>query len=409
MISPPSTIHFRPAAAAFTVVWAALLFSGLVPEAGAVTGRDLSDRIVIDGITDEWQLDESLFQSNEETGSLEESLSDSEWGFNNDLNQIRLTWDARFLYVGVDAIIWGNNVIILFDYADDGMQEMTNLNSWRRNFVFQGIRPDLFLATWDTNTLPQVWSFVGSNQVSQKDATSFQTVASFSQGNQNRAMEAAIPWEFLLGDDAEMVELPGGDSTFVLPEGFDSLRLVGVVTAGGDGTGGPDSAPDNLSGHENDSSVQVTLDNWVEVVIDEDGDQRVDFNANVKSRTSFRVVPPVRGVRLEIADIAFPHRMISPEQGGALDFAVRLSPEIPVSEDFRSVTLTAEIFSLDGEKVRTLYTDNTRSASTPVVPQLDRWDGRDGRGRLVPGGIYVLRLVLEPESNRMTKAFTVIR
>ena len=278
-------IALQPARWAATAVLAAGLLGLLASSALAVTGRDLSDRIVIDGITDEWELDESLFQTNEETGGLEESLSDSEWGFNNDLNQIRITWDARFLYVGVNAIIYDNNVVILFDTADGGMQEMTNLNSWRRNFVFQGIQPDLFLATWDGNTLPQVWGFVGRNQVSQTD--SVQTVASFSQGNQNRAMEAAIPWRFVLGGDVETEPLPGGDSTVVLPEGLESIRVVGVVTAGGDGTGGPDSAPDNLSGHTIDSSVQVTLDNWVEIVIDEDRDQRVDFGANVKSRTSF--------------------------------------------------------------------------------------------------------------------------
>lgn len=392
------------------VLFSAALILGLtISRASAATRVDLSDRMVVDGITNEWQSDESLFQINEETGGLEESLSDSEWGFNNDLNQIRVTWDARFLYIGVDAIIWNNNTVVLFDYRDGGMEEMTNLNSWRRNFIFQGLQPDLFLATWDGNTLPQVWEFSGSNQVTQKDATAFQTVASFSQGNQNRAMEAAIPWEFLLGDTAEMMELPGGDSTFVLPEGMRSIRLVGVITAGADGTGGPDTAPDNLSGHDIDGSLQVVVDNWAEVVLDEDGDRIVDFGVNVKDRTSFRVVPPVRGLRLEIRDLEFSRNIISPEHGGQLDFSVRLSPEVPASEDFRSVTLSAEVYNVAGQKVRTLYNSDSRSASDPVVPELDCWDGRDDQGRIVPGGIYALRVVLEPESNRIVRAFTVVR
>jgi hypothetical protein len=400
---PLLSIFLKSAA---TVV-AAVLFAFVTQ---AATQVDLSNRIVIDGLTDEWDADESLFQTNPETGGLEESISDSEWGFNNDLNQIRLTWDARFLYVGVDAIIWGNNVIVLFDFRDGGMEEMTNLNSWRRNFVFQGLEPDLFLATWDGNTLPQAWDFIGSNQVTRKDATSFATVASFSQGNQGRAMEAALPWEFLLGEDAERVfDAAVGDTVFVLPAGISRLRVVGVVTAGPDGTGGPDSAPDNLSGHEIDSAFQVTVDNWAEVPLDLDGDGVVDFGESVRDRSSFRVLPPVRGIRLEIRNIELARPVISPEQGGQLEFSVALSPEVPQDEDFRSVTLSAEIFNLNGEKVRTLYSGDTRSAANPLAPELDCWDGRDERGSIVPGGVYILRLVIEPEANRSTKAFTVVR
>jgi len=397
----------RTALAAVLGILASVLFT---VSSSAVTDVDLSGRMLIDGLTNEWESDESLFQTNPDTGGLEEPISDSKWGFFNDLNQIRITWDARFLYVAVDAIIWNNNVIVLLDYKDGGMQEMTNLNSWRRNFVFQGLQPDLFLATWDGNTLPQVWDYVGSNQVTQKDAASFQTVASFSTNSQNRAMEAAIPWSFLLGDDAQRVFDPAyGDTVYVLPEGISRLRVVGVITAGPDGTGGPDSAPDNLSGHDIDSSQQVTIDNWADIPLDLDGDDVVDFDANIRDREIFRVRPPVRGVRLEIRGVALAHSIISPEQGGRLDFATLLSPEVSPDEDFRTVSLSAEIYDLNGEKVRTLYRSDVRSAAEPHVSALDTWDGRDDRGGLVPGGIYVLRLVIEPDANRYTKAFTVVR
>lgn len=389
------------------------------PPAAAVTRLDLSDRFEIDGLTREWAADESLLQTNDSDPTNpvpEESISDSKWGFNNDVRQIRLTWDARFLYVGVDAIIWDNNVILLMDFKPGGMQEMTGLNSWRRNFVFQGIQPDLFLATWDRNTLPQVWSVESSNNVTQKDATSFATVATFSQGTDGRAMEAAIPWTFLLGDDAELVYSSAhGDSVYELPGDISEIRLVAVVTAGPDGTGGPDSAPDNSRGHDNSSTTQVTIDNWVTVPFDltRPGggapDGVPDFNANVRERVSFRVRPPVRSLRQEIGDIVIARPLISPEQGGELEFRVELTPEAPPEEDFRVATLTSEIYDLRGEKVRTLYRLDARSASDPLDPAMDRWDGRDDGGRLVPGGIYVLRVVLEPDADRKTRSFTVLR
>lgn len=385
-----------------------------------VTRQALGQRLVADGLTTEWEADESLFQLNDEDPTNpvpEESISDSEWGFNNDLNQIRITWDADFLYVGVNAIIWGNNVIVLLDYKSGGMDEMTSLSAWRRNFVFQGFRPDFFLATWDGNTLPQAWEVTGDNVVTQKDAALFQTVATFSQGTQNRALEAAVPWSFLLGEmAAKEFSTAYNDSVYVMPAGFGPLRIVGVVTAGADGTGGPDSAPDNLQGHVIDGSQQVTVDNHVTIPLDLYGpggtggpDGVVDFGANIRDRVEFRVRPPIVGIRQEIQGIRFNAPVISPEQGGQLEFEVSLSPEISVDEDFRTVSMTAEVLGLDGSKVRTLYHNSIRSASTPRDPSLDEWDCRDDGGSLVDGGIYLLRLVLEPDSQRKVKAFSVVR
>ena len=153
----------------------------------------------------------------------------------------------------------------------------------------------------------------------------------------------------------------------------------------------------------------MTIDNWVEVPFDLDGDGVVDFGANVRDRVGFRVRPPVRGVRLEIRDIGLDRPIISPEQGGQLEFTVNLSPQIPLSESFRTVSLSAQVYDLRGEKVRTLYSSDVRSAADPREPARDRWDGRDDRGRMVPGGVYILRLVLEPDASRSTRAFTVVR
>ncbi|MAF26884.1 MAG: hypothetical protein QF819_00240 [Gemmatimonadota bacterium] len=378
--------------------------------AKAVPETDLSARIAVDGLTADWDSDESAFGTNPVSGAPEEGTSDSEWGTQNDVRQIRISWDAEFLYVAVDATIWDNNVILLIDHAPGGMTEMTNLNSWRRNFVFRNLQPDLFLATWDRNTLPQAWTSVGTNQVTQRDATSFATVATFDQGTPGRAMEAALPWPFLLGDDAVRdFSAAVGESLWVVPAERSVLRVVAIVTAGGDGTGGPDSAPDNLSGHSAESSDQVTIDNYAEIPLDLDGDGFCDFGQSVKERVSFLVQPPVRGVRMEIADVAFARSVISPENGGELAFRVRLSPEVPSGESFRTVVLSAEVFDRRGKRVKELYRNHERSAADPVSLAMDRWDGRDWDGGIVPGGIYVLRVVIEPETHRFTRAFSVVR
>ena len=396
-----------------------------LPAAWATTGGDLSSRIVIDGLTgdaNEWEADEFLFQLNDSDPAVtldEESSSDSKWGFNNDLNQIRITWDSRFVYVAGDGIIWGNNMLILFDCRPGGMTEMTNLNSWRRNFSFQGFRPDVFMATWDGNTQPQVWEVPpGSttiNNVQQRPIPSFETVATFQQGSQGRAMEAALPWSFFFGDEAERFFSDAyNDTVYVIPEDITELRIVGVVTAGADGTGGPDSAPDNLSGHEVDGSLPVTLDNWVTIPLDLDGpdgkpDGVVDLGADIRARSSFRVRPPVIGLRQEIDSIEIARPVVSPEQGGRLEFSVNLTPDVPADEDFRSATLSAEIRNIRGELVRRLYANDVREQADLSNNPRDVWDCRDENGVIVEGGIYLLRVVLEPASAREVKAFSVVR
>lgn len=382
----------------------------------AGTALDLSGRMLIDGLTDEWESDESLLQTNDsDPGNpvLEESLSDSKWGFNNDLNQIRLTWDANFLYVAVNAIIWGNNTILLFDYAPGGLCAMTELNSWRRNFVFKGITPDMFLATWDGNTAPQVWkSTTAGNNVSEEQGT-FVAAATFSQGTTGRAMEAAIPWTLLFGDVEKRFVPAIGDSMYPIPAGIEELRVVAVLTAGADGTGGPDSAPDNLRGHSDDSSQQVTIDNWAVIPLDLDGpgslpDGYVDLGADIRARETFRIRPPVKSIRYEIDRIDFNASVISPEQGGRLEFDVAFTPE-PSAEDLRSLSLSAEVFNVAGVRVRTLFAADVCAEVNLTDPSTLIWDGRDDRGRIVDGGVYVLRLALEPDLSRKVRALSVVR
>ena len=75
-----------------------------------VTGIDFSDRIVIDGLSDEYTLDEFILSDS--LGNLLESPADSYWGEYNDIKQIKVTWDLNNLYIAIDACSWDNNFII---------------------------------------------------------------------------------------------------------------------------------------------------------------------------------------------------------------------------------------------------------------------------------------------------------
>jgi hypothetical protein len=413
--------------------------------AAAAPQSDLTERIAIDGFSADFDSTETLFGINDEfvkNGQrcvpggappcpLEEATSDSQWGFFNDVNQIHVTWDAEFLYVAVDGITWNNNLMLFFDVTRQnrsdlgpGLPNMVNVNSWRRNITFaNGFEPDFFLATWDGNSTPQIWTYQSPRVVNQLSASAFRTAATFSSNAEGRAMEAAIPWPVVFQRDSVVVSSAYGDTVPVIPPGFDMLRMVACVTAGGDGTGSPDSAPDNFSGFQVDGNAPALLDNFVQIpldLLDAAGAPNPDrvpdlpgagqtFTVDLQSRTDFLQRPPIAGVAFSLADLDILHGVVAPERGRDLEFRIALDQRLSETDaEGRTVSVTAEIYDLRGERRRVLF-EATRFAVLDLSRDAVRWDGRDQQGRIVEGGIYVLRVMLEPGQDQVRRSFAVVR
>ena len=97
----------------------------------ALTSIDLSNRMVIDGESNEFELNEFIFLDS--LGTLLEYPADSYWGEYNDIKQLKVTWDEAHLYLALDACSYDNNVILFIDiYNDYGINDMSNLNAWQR-------------------------------------------------------------------------------------------------------------------------------------------------------------------------------------------------------------------------------------------------------------------------------------
>ena len=259
--------------------------------APAVTAPDLSARIAVNGYTDDFAPDEVVFGLTA-GGLLEEPWDDSAWGQFNDVRQIHVTWDALALYLGVDATIWGNNVILAADVLEGrGLADMTGLNSWRRLFYFiPEFAPDLFCATWNWNTAPRLLLHLYGNTVSDNlPGAQFQAVSTFEDDQPGRAMEFRIPWSTVLQGTTHDTTISVGGQDYpatVLPPGT-ALHLAAFVTGGPDGVSGPDSAPNNLLGHPVDYLVPVAIDNFAIVPVDPDGDGLADLGASVRPRVTF--------------------------------------------------------------------------------------------------------------------------
>ncbi|MFN8588944.1 MAG: hypothetical protein U0704_14220 [Candidatus Eisenbacteria bacterium] len=417
---------------------AALVLAVLAAPSFGATARNLGSVIQIDGYASEYSPDDSVFVLNETSLTLEEPWADSKWGVNNDVNQIFVTWDAKYLYFAVNGITWDNNMVLLIDSTPGrGLESMLNINSWKRRFVFDttgsaagtGFAPDLFGATWDGNTSPHlIIQQSGNTVIDAIVGPLFRASASFSKGSTGRAMEFAVPWQQVFLSSAQpaigtkdTIITVGGvtDSIHVFPKGA-KLKLVAVVTAGGDDTGGPDTAPDILGEITDQSSAQVYVDNWVIVDLDRNDDTGLghggpdgvaDWGVSPHSRVSFRVRPPFVSKQFSASRIHFDRPAFRPDAGERLRYTFDLNeyvdPNDPV-DDFRKVKVTAKIFDIRGRVVRT-FPESSRTARHPLDPEVDQWDGRDDTGHIVDGGIYVLRLTVSGSLERATRSFVVVR
>ena len=433
-LPPP---HPDPTAVRLRLLLVSVLLSSLAVAAHALTARDLSSRMRVDGFTTEFTEDEKVFGFNAAANAPEEATDDSRWGVNNDLSQIRVSWDAQFLYIAGEGRIWDNNMILLFDTVPGrGLTSMTALNSWKRNFDFDttgtatgtGFSPDLFAATWDGNTSPRLIVQLTGNQVDdERVGPYFSAAATFLQGNTDRAMELRIPWSSVfvaqagVGTRDTVMTVAGVTDTFRLFPRGTQLKICGVVTAGADGSGGPDSAPDNLRGHTDNTGDLVFIDNYAIIDLDRNDDTGIggggpdgvaDWGVSPSNRISFRYRPPVVALRFAVNEVTVDRPAFAPDRGERVKFSVKLDKSLDANDpvnQVRTFNLTANIFDLRGRFIRNLYVSQTRGALTPASPSADVWDGRDDRGDIVPPGIYVIRTVIEPSLSRALKSVVVVR
>jgi len=106
-------------------------------------------------------------------------------------------------------------------------------------------------------------------------------------------------------------------------------------------------------------------------------------------------------------------------------FHFKLSPPlIPTDplDKVRTVALSANIYDATGHWERNLFLNNERGPGDKIPSLLaitadetltekgySFWDGRDASGHIVPAGIYVLRVVMEPNLDRAVRAVVVVR
>ena len=340
----------------------------------AITGADLSNRIIIDGFSYDFTNDEEILTDS--LGKLLESPADSYWGEYNDVKQIKVTWDASYLYLAVDACSWDNNVMLFIDVDDDyGIKDMSEVNAWQRSFKFYNWNPDFLVGTWDTNDIPQFWKVQEGGTMQIEQIPTIETLATFDTGNLAGAMEIKIAWGILE---------PNGRS-------IHHIKLLSVITSGDDYSSGPDCAPDNLGGMANESGQMVVLDNYAEILIDNNGDGP-DMEVEPQKRTTFYKKPPFEAIPLLIYNVIF-------ENGKT--FAPSIEEEINFElVSNRGSEFSVEIFDVNGKFID--YAEKSDDLEW-------FWDGKNDNESFVPFGIYILRFIADSGEVSHKEAVVVIK
>ena len=338
----------------------------------STTGHDLRSRIRTDGRTadfssDEWILDPFTI--------LPEAAGDSRWGNDNDISAIALSWDDFNLYIAVSVVAVAADVMLFVDTDCGGPNHLSDAASFRRNIQFGDLTPNLLLRASRKNPGAAA-GFVDCNRALQSVDSDRFTAVFFQDGLANGALEVALPWE-LLGDFVRT------GSSVLLPAAGMSLRVLAAVTSGpGGGVG--DAAPDPSVLLENDSTAVAVLNNHVVLPLDGNGDRVLDLGVSPRSVATFATVRSEQRRVLPLR-VELEKKVISPDEGVPLRFRPFLSPP----DYTQPVFVTARVYSAGGRLVRNLFFNEPRNLAAGGAPW-DRWDGRDDRGRVVSGGVYIL-------------------
>ena len=341
--------------------FARLVFVLLLPvTAHATTAPSLSGRIHIDGVLDEYAADEIVLDT---TSSLPEPGDDSAWGRDDDISRVALTWDHDFLYLAVEGRTFDTFLALFVSNRAGGLHTLEHAGSFRRAIALPDFPVNL-IALAQPERMPEVARADDSHPFALVDRGALPAAVAGTR-NGPVGFEMAVPWSML---------------SLANP-----VRLVSAIT-GDVGTGAGDAAPDASSMIDDDRFARAVLDRSLSVVSDADGDGLPDAGVSPRSAVSIEGGTAPASARADAElEIDVAPRAFAPDRGEQAAFSFRIGTG-------ERVFLSAAVYATNGDRVRTLFSDQERVPQNGVLPSGpdDAWDGRDAGGGVVRGGAYIV-------------------
>ncbi len=200
------------------------------------------------------------------TRAVSDSL-DSQWTASNEIDAVYCTWDSVYLYIGIDALVTGNSLLLYLDTdpgGSNGQTDLRNIDIWDRNaqITAPGFKADWQYGSYQhqgTSDSQGFWRIASATHA--VDSTQAVILAFDSKHLQGNAggSELAIPWNTLYNLGAGRV--PAGRSiSFVASLAWDTGDLGG------------DSAPSNTGG-----IALPTINAVNTLLVDANGDGKPDL------------------------------------------------------------------------------------------------------------------------------------
>lgn len=231
--------------------------------------------ITIDGDLSDWTAGELIY---------DDLSNDSAWGSENEVNDLYLSWDTDNLYIGVSGVQKDGNCLLVYldvgtglgfgDYSDVSELKDAWGNSWwwSRNHRFpQNFLPDYQFHLYEMRFEPGdghgLYRYTTSSQTASVVLSSY----AYTGGGTGvyGYLELAVPWTGIYPAYGGTVP---ADAT---------IKLAAVMSGGNDGTNlgsAHDAAPDQTADFTYDWYGEFTIDTWLSVPIDQNGDGIPDSN-----------------------------------------------------------------------------------------------------------------------------------
>jgi hypothetical protein len=326
----------------------------LAPAAHATTANSLSGRVVIDGVLNEYSADEWVLDAGT---SPEETDHDSQWGRDNDISRVALTWDRTFLYIAVEGRAFDSFLSLFISNRAGGLTTLEDAGEFRRAIELPS--PVNLMALAAPGSIPDVARADDAHPFGLVDRGAV-PVAIAGDRTGPLGFEMKVPWSML---------------TLSQP-----LKLVAAIT-GDAGTGAGDAAPDASAEMDTDRFARAVLDRWFQIDADVDGDGLADIGISPRTAGSVKPAATPAGVHdgADVTlDITGGRRAFAPDRGEPAEMLLRVHGTNPL---FATIT----VYSLEGERVRVLLADQSVAGDVGVL-----WDGTDAHGEIVRGGTYIV-------------------
>jgi hypothetical protein len=287
----------------------------------------------------------------------------------NELYGMYVTWDADFLYLGLNGQVQSNSWIIYLDTdpgGPEGETDLTAIDTWERGTTFTaaGFAADFQYGCYQHQGAYDSDSFFSIDSPATTTALSDSIVSAFDSQHLNGTSggsELAIPWHVLYGLGPGVVPA-NAEISFVASICWDPEP---------DGELGGDSVPSN------NSATLPVLDSVCTLTVDGNGDG----------------LPDEGGTGTEGSDAVTDESRLLQNHPNPFNPTTRVSFVI-AGQSERDVTV--EVFDPSGRKAATLIAGRFEPGRYSVV-----WDGTDPCGRALSSGVYLARLSVGDDTDVM--------